>query len=83
MTLEPNSPIYSNVYQPQPRNHGIYSLEFHCCPWLFEKCTQLQAIAVMADIRAEPAVEISFVLLIIQVNHLGQYNCIQTNASLG
>jgi len=28
----------------------------------------------MADIRAEPAVEISFVLQIIQVNHLGQYN---------
>jgi len=36
----------------------------------------------MADIRAEPAVEISSVLQIVQVNHLGQYNCIQTNASL-
>jgi len=36
----------------------------------------------LADIRAEPAVEISFVLQIIQVNHLGEYNCIHTNAKL-
>jgi len=36
----------------------------------------------MADIRAELTVEIFFVLQVIQVNHLGQYNCIQTNASL-
>jgi len=36
----------------------------------------------MADIRAELAVEISFVLQIIQVNHLGQYNRIETNATL-
>jgi len=33
-----------------------------------------QICATVADIRAEPAVEISFVLLIIEVNHLGQYN---------
>jgi len=38
---------------------------------------------LMADIRAELAVEVSFVSVqIIQVNHLDQYNCIQTNASL-
>jgi len=33
--------------QLQPRQHVIYSLEFLCCPWLSEKFTQLQTIAVI------------------------------------
>jgi len=36
----------------------------------------------MTDIRAEPAVEISFVSKIVEANYLGKYNCVQTNASL-
>jgi len=30
----------------------------------------------LADIRVEPTVENSFVSKIVEVNHLGQYNCI-------
>jgi len=36
-----------------------------------------------ADIRDEPAVEKSSVSKNVEVNHLGQYNRIKTNASLG
>jgi len=43
----------------------------------------LAEFTVMAVISAKPAVEISFASQIIEVNHFGQYNCIQTNASLG